>query len=453
MKKGMAISPLDGRYYNKLSHLSKYFSEYALVQKRCEVELKYLIALDQTNLFTELSQEKIDLINETKEQFDYDDYKLIKNIESDINHDVKACEYYLQDQLSLPNNNMIHFGLTSEDINNLSYSLLFEEFKTQTYLPLLKKMMQKLIGLAEEWKNIVFPAKTHGQKASPTTAGKEIAVFVSRLLKYYKHLLSFKFKAKLNGATGNFSAMSVAFADYDWMDFSCNFIEKLGLKFNLATTQIEDHDTWADFFNIIRQLNNIILDLNTDIWLYISEKLFKQKIVKSEVGSSTMPHKINPINFENSEGNLQIANALLCFLSNKLTQSRLQRDLSDSTVERNIGVALSHSYLAIKQTLLGLDKLEIDQKECSRQLKNSQELLAEPVQSILRSAGVDKPYELLKNRTRGHEVGPDFINKLVSKLDLDEKYIKQLKNLSVEEYTGLAEMICQNIIDKAKEIL
>jgi len=452
MNPGKAISTIDGRYRAKVAHLSSYFSEYALVKKRCEVEIKYLLELNKTNLFGKLPEGKVLLARKVNENFDEKDYSRIKEIEKEINHDVKACEYFLKEKLSLDRvENMIHFGLTSEDINNLAYTSLFKEFLENEHLPILRTLLLKLIQLAEKWKKIAMPARTHGQKASPTTAGKEIAVFISRLLRYYEKLDNFRFQAKLNGATGNFSAMEVAFPSFDWCTFSIKFIENMDFDVNLATTQIEDHDAWADYFNIAAQINNIILDMNRDIWLYISHELFLQRSRSADVGSSTMPHKINPINFENSEGNIMLANCLLRFMADMLCTSRMQRDLSDSTVERNIGVAFSHTYLALDQTLQGLQKIKINQEKCKQEIKNSPELLAEPVQSILRSGGVNKPYEMVKLMTRGKKIGNDFIEELISRLNLKKRYVKKLRSLSVDEYTGKATKICEEIIAIAKE--
>jgi adenylosuccinate lyase len=368
------ISPLDGRYKNRLQHLSAYFSEFALMQARCQVELLYVKALDEAGLFPKLTSEETQRIEQAFENFSNDGYQRIKEIENTTRHDVKACEIFLREKVKLHDNNLIHFGLTSEDVNNLAYNLLLKAYLEHEHLPLLRELLENLCSLASQWKSILFPARTHGQKASPTTAGKEIAVYINRLLRQYQKLNTFQFMGKLNGAVGNFSAMLAAFPNYDWMNFSYAFVESLGLIPNIATTQIEDHDTWAEYFNITRQINNIVIDLDQDFWNYISRDLFHEETKAGEVGSSTMPHKVNPINFENSEGNLMLSNALLGMLSDKLCRSRMQRDLSDSTVERNIGVALSHSYLALTETIKGLQKVRINAAKCRQDLEEKKAL-------------------------------------------------------------------------------
>jgi adenylosuccinate lyase len=441
------ISPLDGRYGSRLQHLSAYFSEFTLMRARCQVELLYVKALDETGLFPKLTSEEIQWIEQVLEHFSDEDYQRIKEIEDTTRHDVKACEFFLRKKVQLENNNLIHFGLTSEDANNLAYNHLLKDYLEHEHLPQLKKLIEKLCELASQWKNIPFPARTHGQKASPTTAGKEIAVFINRLLRQYRKLKDFRFLGKLNGAVGNFSAMLAAFPGYDWMSFSYKFVESLGLTPNIATTQIEDHDTWAEYFNITRQINNIVIDLDQDFWNYISHDLFHEEVKASEVGSSTMPHKVNPINFENSEGNLMLSNSLLTMLSEKLCRSRMQRDLSDSTVERNIGVALSHSYLALTETIKGLQKVRINETKCRQDLEGSPELLSEPIQTILRTANVEDPYTLLKQFTRGKTIAYDELLEFIEKLDIDKNLKNNLKGLRVTSYIGDAVSICERVLD------
>ncbi|HHJ53259.1 MAG TPA: adenylosuccinate lyase, partial [Caldithrix abyssi] len=333
-----AISPLDGRYRQKLAHLSDYFSEFALMRSRVQVELRYLLVLDAAGLFAPLNHAEKQAIERQLDQFTDEDYRQIKEIESRINHDVKACEMFLRETLGLRQPNMIHFGLTSEDVNNLAYTLLLKEYLEREQLPQLRSLLEQLATLAESWCAVPFPARTHGQMASPTTGGKEMAVYINRLLRVYRFLRAFRFRGKLNGATGNFSALVAAFPQYDWIEFSRQFLQSLDLEYNPATTQIEDHDTWGAYFAIVRQLNNILLDFDRDMWLYLTLGYLVMEADAGAVGSSTMPHKVNPINFENSEGNLQISVALLNGITDKLGNSRLQRDLSDSTVERNKGV-------------------------------------------------------------------------------------------------------------------
>jgi len=421
------------------------------MRARCQVELRYVLALDKTGLFTPLTLAEKQRIEDALQQFSDEDYQRIKVIENTTRHDVKSCEIFLREKIKLADQNLIHFGLTSEDVNNLAYNTLLKAYLECEHLSLLKKLVETLCHLASQWKNIPFPARTHGQKASPTTAGKEIAVFLNRLLRQYRKLKDFRFMGKLNGAVGNFSAMLAAFPEYDWMTFAYNFVESLGLTPNIATTQIEDHDTWAEYFNITRQINNIVLDLNLDCWSYISYDLFHEEVKAGEVGSSTMPHKVNPINFENSEGNLMLSNSLLTLLSDKLCRSRMQRDLSDSTVERNIGVALAYAYLALTETMKGLQKVRINEAKCRQDLENSPELLAEPIQTILKTAGVEDPYTLLKRVTRGKAITRDELFQFIDELEVDKNIKHKLKALQVTSYLGDAVRICERVLDAAKK--
>ncbi len=417
------------------------------MRARCEVELRYVLALNDTGLFAALTDAEQQRITDAIDHFSDEDYERIKEIESVTRHDVKACEMFLREKVALADNNLIHFALTSEDVNNLAYNLMLKAYLAEEQLPLLITLLTMLSGLASAWKTIPFPARTHGQKASPTTAGKEAAVCINRLLRQYRKLKSFQFSGKLNGAVGNFSAMIAAFPEYDWMNFSYRFLENLGFAPNIATTQIEDHDTWAEYFNVTRQINNIVIDLNQDFWAYISRDLFHEDTRDGEVGSSTMPHKVNPIHFENSEGNLMLSNSLLTMLSDKLCRSRMQRDLSDSTVERNIGVALAHSYLAITETMRGLQKLRIDERRCLAELENSPELLAEPIQTVLKTAGVADPYSLLKQVTRGKTVTNEDLEHFIETLKIDNFVKSRLKKLHVSSYIGDAVRICENVVN------
>ncbi len=448
-----AISPLDGRYASKVGHLSRYFSEMALMRMRIIVELRFLRALDGTNLFPKLTANELKRISQVESGFDKKAYRDIKEIEQTINHDVKACEIYLRKKLDLKNPNMIHFGLTSEDVNNLAHTFLLKEYLKEQQLPQLEQLIRSLTGLAAPWSNKPFPARTHGQMASPTTAGKEMAVFISRLLRIYQQLKSFRFRGKLNGATGNFSALLAVFPEYDWLSFSRKFLEEHDLEANLVTTQIEDHDTWVSYFGLIRQLNNIVLDLDRDIWLYLTLGYLHISADAGAVGSSTMPHKVNPINFENSEGNMQLSSALLNGLSDKLGSSRLQRDLSDSTVERNMGVALAHSYLAVSETLKGLSRLHLNEKYCLAELEAHPELLAEPVQTILRRYGVDDPYSLLKDITRGKQVSLEQLRSFIEELPIKSEVKMRLNKLTVASYIGDAARICNRVIKQVEETL
>jgi adenylosuccinate lyase len=447
------ISPLDGRYASRLSALGEYFSEFALMRARVLVELRFLEALDETGLFEKLTSEEHVQIKQVGKNFSEQDYLEIKEIEKTLNHDVKSCEVFLIKKLGLKNPNMIHFGLTSEDVNNLSYNFLFRDYLKYEQLPQLKDLIRELLVHAENWKDVPFPARTHGQMASPSTGGKEMAVYISRLVRQIEQLDKFKFLGKLNGATGNYSALWSAFPNYDWLGFSRSFMEKHGLECNEVTTQIEDHDTWALYFSITRQINNIVIDLNRDVWFYLTLGYLVISADKGAVGSSTMPHKVNPINFENSEGNLQISNALLTGLIDKLGNSRLQRDLSDSTVSRNIGVALAHSYLALQETIKGLKKLGINEARCREELENHPELLAEPIQTILRKEGVEDPYNLLKEITRGKRISKNELAEFIDKLAVSEQAKTQLKALDTKTYIGWAPKICRNVITQTKEKL
>lgn len=447
------ISPLDGRYADRLSHLGNYFSEFALMQSRVLVELRFLLALNESGLFGKFTVDELKKIHYCQDNFSDEDYQRIKEIEKSTNHDVKSCEIFLQQKLDLKKPNMIHFGITSEDVNNLAYTFLFKDYLEKEQVPQLKSILQTLINHTESWIEVPFPARTHGQMASPSTGGKEMAVFLTRLLRQYEKLKSFKFLGKLNGATGNYSALKAAFPMYDWITFSEKFMQKYGLENNPVTTQIEDHDTWAEYFSITKQVNNIILDIDRDIWLYLTLGYLTISADKSAVGSSTMPHKVNPINFENSEGNMQVSTTLLNGLIDKLGNSRLQRDLSDSTVARNVGVALAHSYLAIQETTKGLKKLNINTVRCAHELKSHPELLAEPIQTILRREDIENPYNLLKELTRDHEISEDDLNKFINQLDIAEQVRKELKSLSVLDYLGEAKKITERTVEKAKDKL
>lgn len=445
-----AISPLDGRYHGSTLELAGYFSEFALIKSRARIELKYLLALDEANLFPRLHKSQRNRVKDFLRNFPQSYAVRVKEIEKTVNHDVKALEYFLRDALRLRNPNMIHFGLTSEDVNNLAYSSIFQEFKVSCLLPVLRRLVLDLCNIAELWQDCPFPTRTHGQLASPSTAGKEIAVFVGRLAKLYNRIIRAVFSGKLNGATGNYSAMLAAFPDYDWLGFSRRFVEDFGFDFNLATTQIEDHDSWAEFFNLVRQVNNVVIDLNQDFWNYLALGLFNETAPAEEVGSSTMPHKINPVRFENSEGNLHVANSILIMLSEKLTRSRMQRDLSDSTVTRNVGTALSHSYLGIRQTIAGLKRINLNQAVCLETLRGSEFLLAEPIQTILRTETCDDPYQWLKELSRGKAITRKSLEAFIDRLQVPPEIKQRLKNQKVEQYVGIAGKICRETLQMAR---
>lgn len=446
------ISPIDGRYAAKVPNHSNYFSEKALMENRCKIELHYVLALNKTGLFPPLANDELERVEAALQEFTEEDYQKIKEIESTTNHDVKACEIFLREKTGISNVHLIHFGLTSEDANNLAYTMMLKGYFEEVQMPQFRNLLQSLGNMANQWKSIPFPSRTHGQKASPSTAGKEIAVFINRILYVYEKLKSFAFKGKINGAVGNYSASMAAFPHFDWLTFAHKFLEDLGVSPNLATTQIEDHDTWAEYFNLTRMINNIVIDLDVDCWLYISKNLFFEKSKAGEVGSSTMPHKVNPINFENSEGNLLLANANLSFLSDKLCRSRMQRDLSDSTVERNMGVALTYAYLGIFETMRGLKKLQINEERCLAELKDSPELLAEPIQTILKICDVADPYTLLKQASRGKTPTREDLTTLVESLDIPIEIKERIQKLEPESYIGDAVRICDLVLEKLEEI-
>ncbi len=446
------ISPLDGRYYDRLGDLAEWFCEESLMRHRCIVELAWLEALAGTGRFFELDAAERAAIRQTMESFNDADYQNIKRIEARTAHDVMACVEHLRERFP-SRAEWIHFALTSEDVNNLAYSLMFRGYAEKLQHPLLDEVIGKLVELAEGWQDQPFPAKTHGQPASPSTAGKELAVFISRLLRQRRQLRAFRFRGKLGGAVGNWSAMVAADPDVDWIAVAKAFVESLGLEFNGVTTQIEDHDAWSEWFSITRRINTILLDLDTDAWEYISRGFFVQRKQDGEVGSSTMPHKINPIRFENSEGNLVLANSLLSTLSERLCHSRMQRDLSDSTVIRNVGVALAHSHLAWRETLGGLDRIDLDAAACRAELEREPQLLAEPYQTVLRLAGSKDAYDRLKALTRGRAVTLADFHRLLDEGALEESLKARLRALDVPGYVGLAGHICRETLDTARREL
>ncbi len=446
-----AISPLDGRYGARLARLAPYFSEHALMKARLRVEVEHAILLDETGLFGTLDESERTRLRNTWEGFDLSAYDELKAIEAEVRHDVKACEIFLKRRGELKKPNRVHFGLTSEDVNNLAYGTLFDAFLAEVELPLVRDVGLSLSAFVREHAETAFPAFTHGQPASPTTAGKEIAVFLSRLVRSYEALSRVRIYGKLNGATGNRSAVRAAHPSYDWASYEKRLVESLGLVPNPATTQVEDHDAWARWFNEVRVTNNVVLDLCQDMWLYVSRGLFVQKAKAGEVGSSTMPHKVNPINFENAEGNLQLSNAALGFLADKLCRSRMQRDLSDSTVSRNVGTALGHHVLAFEEVLFGLGRVSLSHETCDRTLRGQPELLAEPIQTILRLHVDDDPYKRLLELTRGRALGKGEIEAFVDALDVSDEVKTKLRALDVTTYVGDAALIAGDILLRAEE--
>lgn len=450
----VALSPLDGRYHSKVAALRTYFSELALIRYRTQVEIEWLKALSYEPAISEISQFSIDTIKQLEKivtDFSESDGKSVKSIEARTNHDVKAVEYWLR-ECTAKNPEIskvaefIHFSCTSEDINNLSYGLMIKQSRDKVLLPALSNIIDTLVNMAHQLADTPMISRTHGQPATPSTLGKELAIFAHRLQLGYNKLAEIQILGKINGAVGNFNAHIAAYPDLNWEKFSQTFVEKLGLEFNPYTTQIESHDAIASICDAYAQINTILLDLDRDMWGYISLGYFKQKIKESEVGSSTMPHKVNPIDFENSEGNLGIANALLRHLSDKLPVSRWQRDLTDSTVLRNMGVALGHTLLSYESCNKGLNKLESDPDRLSHDLNDAWEILAEPIQTIMRRYGLPNPYEQLKELTRGKKsISKETIHKFIDGLAIPEEEKKRLRDLTPRNYIGKAIELARNI--------
>lgn len=441
-----AVSPIDGRYRSKTEALSSFYSEYALIKYRVQVEIEYFIALCELPLpqLKSLDKTIFDKLRNIYRKFSESDALRIKNIESITNHDVKAVEYFIKEEFDKigglePYKEFIHFGLTSQDINNTSIPLSIKESLEQVYYPTLQMVIDKLNEYAEAWAEIPMLAKTHGQPASPTRLGKEVKVFAYRLEQQLEILKPVIISGKFGGATGNFNAHQVAYPNIDWKEFGANFLSKhLGIVREEYTTQISNYDNMAALFDALKRINTIIIDLDRDFWQYISMEYFKQKIKDGEVGSSAMPHKVNPIDFENSEGNLGIANAIFEHLAHKLPISRLQRDLTDSTVLRNIGVPLGHTLIALHSTLKGLNKLLLNENAIHRDLDNCWNVVAEAIQTILRRESYPNPYEALKALTRTNSiVNEASIHQFIEGLDVNEKLKKELKAITPQNYTGL----------------
>jgi len=440
-----AISPVDGRYNNKTSILQNYFSEYALIKYRVQVEIEYFIALCNSQI-TELnhfSSDKFTQLRKIYQNFNHQDASRIKQIEEKTNHDVKAVEYFIKEKFKELNidefKEFIHFGLTSQDINNTAVPLSVKEYVSIVYLKELKSIISILKSKSEEWEKISLLARTHGQAASPTRMGKEINVFIERIDEQLKLLNNIPFSAKFGGATGNFNAHHVAYKNIEWKEFADRFINDVfEMKRQQTTTQIEHYDHLAALMHNMCRINTILIDLCKDIWTYISLNYFNQKIKEGEVGSSAMPHKVNPIDFENAEGNLGIANSIFEFLAKKLPVSRLQRDLTDSTVLRNIGVPFAHTIIAFLAIKKGLNKLLINEKKISKDLEENWAIVAEGIQTILRREGHPNPYETLKDLTRKNEkINADSIKHFIENLNIDENVKQELKNITPFNYTGI----------------
>jgi adenylosuccinate lyase len=440
-----AISPIDGRYQRKTSELQHYFSEFGLIRYRVLVEVEYFIALVSFGIkpLADFPIEKFMDLRTIYTSFSEEDALWIKDTEKVTNHDVKAVEYFLKEKmqgLGLEKYlEFIHFGLTSQDINNTSVPLSLRDAIYEQYLPLMEQLVGRLTHLQNEWKDIPMLARTHGQPASPTRLGKEIKVFTERISNQLVQLKQIQFSAKFGGATGNFNAHHVAFLQHDWVGFANQFVDSiLGLKRSQTTTQIEHYDNLAALFDCLKRINTIILDLDRDMWTYISMDYFKQKLKEGEIGSSAMPHKVNPIDFENSEGNLGIANALFEHLSSKLPISRLQRDLTDSTVLRTVGMPIAHTFIALKSTIAGLDKLLLNEAAFEKDLENNWAVVAEAIQTILRREGFPKPYEALKGLTRKNEaVTKESVHDFIDQLSITNELKTELKAITPQNYTGI----------------
>ena len=444
MKALEAISPIDGRYSRQTKDLAKYFSEASLIKYRVKVEIEYFIALCELGLpqLSSFDKSKFDNLRKIYNDFTVENANQIKEIEKITNHDVKAVEYFIKqrfDEMNLQEyKEFIHFGLTSQDINNTSVPLSLKDCHEESFMPLLNNVVELIREKATEWKKVPMLAHTHGQPASPTLLGKEMQVFVYRLEQQLAYFAFIPFAAKFGGATGNFNAHNVAFPQYNWVDFANNFCSTIGLERSLYTTQIENYDHLAAYFDNVRRINIILMDFCKDMWQYISMEYFKQKIKEGEVGSSAMPHKVNPIDFENAEGNLGLANAIFEHLSMKLPISRLQRDLTDSTVSRNIGVPLAHTVIALNSIIKGMNKLILNQEALERDLENNWAVVAEALQTILRSMNYPNPYETLKALTRTNaKINQQTIAEFIATLDIDEATKERMRQITPSNYVGV----------------
>ena len=454
-----AISPVDGRYASKTSELRAFTSEHALIYYRVVVEVnwfKFLASQDGIQDLPELDGQSNEFLNKLIHSFSTKESEEIKEFEAKTNHDVKAVEYFLKscflkskNRALIDASEFIHFACTSEDINNLAYALMLRDARDQIIAPEISALSSILVGMASNYAESPMLARTHGQVASPTTMGKEIAVFASRLQIQLKKLKKVAILGKLNGAVGNYNAHLAAYPDFDWLRASQEFVESLGLEWNPITTQIEPHDYIAELFNTLERINTIVLDLDRDLWSYISIGYFKQKNIEGETGSSTMPHKINPIDFENSEGNLGLANAILNHLAQKLPISRWQRDLTDSTALRNIGPGLAYSLIAYQATIKGLKKLDLDENRLEEDLSESWEVLAEPIQTIMRMHGLKEPYEKLKSKTRGKQLTLESIKRIIDELNLPDSAKRQIEQLSPRRYIGDAKRLVEILVERS----
>ena len=446
----LSISPIDGRYKESTDEVRNCFSEYHLIKNRVLVEIEWLKKLASiSELGFLINAEEISLLDKIANDFDIEGAKRVKEIEKVTKHDVKAVEYYIDEKLEEYNlhrlKSFVHFACTSEDINNISYGIMEKELVENVYIPNVSKIVEILKSKAKEYANIPMLSHTHGQNATPTTVGKELGVTAFRIDRFLDRIKKEKLTGKFNGTVGNFNAHVVSFPDIDWIKIAKEFVEGFGLEYNMFTTQIESHDSISMVLSDMKLLNNVILDFDNDMWMYISRNYFKQQNVAGEVGSSVMPHKINPINFENSMANIKMANGIIDVFLNNIQISRMQRDLSDSSLQRNIGMAFAYSLIAIKQTMIGINKVAVNEELLINELKNTPEVLAEAIQTILRKNGVENAYEILKGLTRGKNISMNEITEFVNGLDINDKDKETLLNLRTETYVGLAEEIAKRL--------
>lgn len=450
MEELLNISPIDGRYKELTKEVGEYFSEYNLIKNRVIVEIEWLkkiISLKEFDI--KISEKEIKKLQKISDEFNIEDAQRVKEIEQTTKHDVKAVEYFIGEKF-IKNKlqkykQFIHFSCTSEDINNISYGIMEKELLEKIFIPNVSRLIATLEEKTMKYANIPMLSHTHGQNATPTTIGKEFAVFSYRMNKILEKIKKERISGKFNGTVGNFNAHVVAYPNIDWVKVAQEFVESFGLEYNMYTTQIESHDNISIVFSEIKLLNNIILDFNNDMWMYISRNYFKQKSIPGEIGSSVMPHKINPINFENSMANIKMANGVIDIFLNNLQISRMQRDLSDSSLQRNIGMVFSFCLIAIKQTIIGINKVVVNEEKLRDELQNTAEILAEAVQTILRKNGYENAYETLKEMTRGKNTSLEYIRNFVRKLKIDEKDKERLLNLTPEKYIGLAEKLAKKI--------
>lgn len=442
------ISPIDGRYKEMTNEVRKYFSEYHLIKNRVIVEIEWLKKLFSV-LNIEIEKKELEVLDEIIEKFNLKEAQRVKEIEKVTKHDVKAVEYYIDEKLKEKNlkkyNHLVHFACTSEDINNIAYGIMEKELINDVFIPNVDKLEKILEEKAKEYANIPMLSHTHGQNATPTTVGKEISIFVYRINRILNKLKQEKLTGKFNGTVGNFNAHIVSYSNVNWLNVAKEFVESFDLEYNMYTTQIESHDSISMVLSEIKLLNNIILDFDNDMWMYISRDYFIQKNIPGEVGSSVMPHKINPINFENSMANLKMANGIINVFTENLQVSRMQRDLSDSSLQRNIGMSIAYSLIAIKQTIIGINKLTVNEKKLRKELQNTPEVLAEAIQTILRKNGYENAYEVLKKLTRGKNISLEAIRDFVKNLNISQNDKEMLLNLTPENYLGLAEILAKSI--------